>query len=58
MGFARKSSGEQAGSLLSVISFSDLNAGSGINRIPKANALPMYLNLRDVVEIRTANPKE
>jgi hypothetical protein len=53
MGFARKSSGEQAGSLLSVISFSDLNVGSGINRIPKSNALPMYLNLREVVEIRT-----
>src|ERR1700693_4192987 len=53
MGFARKSSGEQVGSLLSVISFSDLNVGSGINRIPKSNALPMYLNLRDVLEIRT-----
>jgi len=44
MGLARKSSGEQAGSLLSVISFSDLNAGSGINRMPRSNALPMYGN--------------
>jgi sulfur relay (sulfurtransferase) complex TusBCD TusD component (DsrE family) len=53
IGLARSSSGEQAGSLLSVINFTDRNAGSGLKRMPRSDALEIYLSLRDVVAIRT-----